>query len=212
VSATTGFANVRVRSRGDLRNASSTLDPNYADTGNFYATSQFLLDPEFAVIWGPWLFQGEYTTSWFNGAFPAKNVAQNLGTVFMEGGYVEALVFLTGENRVYNRQQGVFNRVVPKSSFDPKKGTWGAWQLGLRYDTLDLNYGPLVNGGNASDVTFGLNWFLNGNARFQLNWVIAWVNNAPSATFPGTLGNLNGARFTGDGTINSFAARMDFNF
>lgn len=211
VSATTGFANVRVRSRGALRNSASTLDPNYADTGNFYATSQFLLDPELAVVWGPWLIQSEYTGSWFNGAFPAKNIPTTLGTVFMNGYYVEALCFLTGENRVYNRQQGVFNRVVPNTNFDPKKGTWGGWQVGVRYDTLNLNSG-LVNGGNSSDVTFGLNWFLNGNARFQFNWALAWINNAPPVTYPGTLASLNGSRFVGSGAINSFGARMDFNF
>ncbi len=60
VSATNSFDNVRVRSRGDLRNASSTLDPNFADTGNFYATSQTLLSPELAIVWGPWFFQSEW--------------------------------------------------------------------------------------------------------------------------------------------------------
>ncbi len=212
VSATTDFDNVRVRSRGDLRNAASTLDPNYADTGNFYAISQTLINPELAMVWGPWLFQSEYTASWFNGARPAKNVNTSLGSVFMEGGYVEALYFLTGENRTYNRLQGVFNRVIPNNNLDRRKGTWGAWQAGVRYDWLDLNSGALVNGGNASDITFGLNWFLNANARFQFNYVLSWVNNAPSATFPGTLGALNGSRFVGDGTINSFGARMDFNY
>lgn len=43
-------------------------------------------------------------------------------------------------------------------------------------------------------------------------WSRLWVNNAPSTTFPGNLGNLNGARFIGDGTINSLGTRMDFNF
>ncbi|HEY4259426.1 MAG TPA: porin, partial [Schlesneria sp.] len=33
-------ANIRLRSRGDLRNAASTLTPNYADTGNFFADNQ----------------------------------------------------------------------------------------------------------------------------------------------------------------------------
>lgn len=212
VSKTTAFDNVRLRSRGDLRNAASALDPNYADTGNFYATSQVLIDPELAVVFGPWLFQAEYTNSWFYGAKPAKNVATSLGSVYMQGGYVEALYFLTGENRTYNRQQGVFNRVVPKDNWDRRTGKWGAWQVGVRYDWLDLNSGTLVNGGNASDMTFGLNWFLNANARFQFNYVLSWVNNAPPVTFPGTVGALNGSRFVGDGTINSFGARMDYNF
>jgi phosphate-selective porin OprO/OprP len=212
VSAQTGFDNVRLRSRGDLRNAVSTLDPNFADTGNFYATSQVLIDPEIAVIYGPWMLQGEYVTSWFYGARPAKNVATSLGSVFTEGGYIEALYFLTGENRTYNRLQGVFNRVIPNHNLDRRTGTWGAWQAGVRYDTIDLNSGALLNGGNASNVTWGLNWFLNPNARFQFNYVLSWVNNAPAVTYPGTLGSLNGSRFVGDGTINSVGVRMDFNF
>lgn len=212
VSAATGFDNVRLRSRGVLRNVASTLDPNYVDTGNFFANSQTLLNPELAIVCGPWLIQSEYTASWFSGAKPAKNVPASLGSVCLQGSYVEALVFLTGETRAYNRQQGVFGRVVPINNWDRSKGTWGAWQVGLRYNTIDLNSGPLLNGGNESDVTFGLNWFLNANARFQFNYVLSWVNNAPSVTYPGTAGALNGARFVGDGSINSFGARMDFNF
>jgi phosphate-selective porin OprO/OprP len=212
VSATTEFDNIRVRSRGDLRNAASTLDPNFADTGNFYATSQVVLNPELAFQWGPFLVQAEYSASWFYGALPAKNITTSLGSVFMEGGYVETLYFLTGENRFYNRQLGTFGRTIPRNNANFKEGTWGAWQVGMRYDWLDLNSGALVNGGNASNVTIGLNWFLNPNARFQFNCVVSWVNNAAPVTFPGTLGALNGSRFLGDGTITSFGGRMDFNF
>lgn len=215
VSATTGFDNVRVRSRGVLRNAASTLTPNFADTGNFYTQSQTVLDPELAIVWGPWFFQSEYTTSWFNGARAAQNLpASSLGRVFMQGGYAEALVFLTGEHKEYYRQTGMFGRVVPNQNANFKNGTWGAWQVGIRFDWLDLNSGTggVVNGGNAQDMTLGLNWFLNPNARFQLNYVCSWVNNAAAVTYPGTVGALNGSRFTGDGTINSFGARMDFNF
>ena len=77
VAAGTSFDNVRVRSRGVLRNAASTLDPNFADTGNFYATGQTVLNPEFAMVWGPWLFQAEYSQSWFYGVKPAKTFPRN---------------------------------------------------------------------------------------------------------------------------------------
>jgi len=93
--------------------------------GNFYATSQTLINPELAIVWGPWLIQSEYTGSWFYGAKPAKNNPTSLGSVFMEGGYVETLCFLTGENRDYNRQQGVFNRVVPKENWSRKERKLG---------------------------------------------------------------------------------------
>ena len=67
--------NVRIRSRGDIRSTASVLDPNFADTGNFYATGQGLLCPELAVVWGPWLFQAEYEESYMVGAQRKKGSA-----------------------------------------------------------------------------------------------------------------------------------------
>jgi phosphate-selective porin OprO/OprP len=203
--------NIRIRSRGDLRNAAATLDPNYLDTGNFFTTSQLLIAPELVAQYGPWLFRSEYAASWFYDARPTQTSPTSLGSVFFQGGYISALYFFTGENRTYIRQSGVFGRTIPNENFSFSKRTWGAWQGGIRFDWQDLNSG-LVNGGNAQDLTFGLNWFLNPNARFQFNYVLSWVNNGPAVTFPGTVGALNGARFVGDGKINSFGGRMDFTF
>jgi phosphate-selective porin OprO/OprP len=204
--------NIRLRSRGDLRNAASTLDPNYLDTGNFFTTGQLLIAPELVAQYGPWLFRSEYAASWFYDARPTQTSATSLGSVFFQGGYISALYFFTGENRTYVRQSGVFARTLPNENFNFNKRTWGAWQGGIRFDWQDLNYGKFVNGGNCQDLTFGLNWFLNPNARFQFNYVMSWLNNGPAVTFPGTVGALNGARFVGDGTINSFGGRMDFTF
>lgn len=212
VGAAQGYDNIRIRSRGDLRNASSTLDPNYADTGNFYAAGQTLVNPEVAVQLGSLIIQAEYVASFINGARPAKNIPVSLGDVFMHGGYVEGLYFLTGENRNYNRQTGVFGRVIPKENANWKECTYGAWQAGIRFDWLNLNSGSLINGGSNENLTLGLNWFLNPNARFQFNYVFSWVNNAPPTTYPGSIGSLNGSRFVGDGVINSFGGRLDFNF
>ncbi len=122
--------NVRVRSRGDLRNTASTLDPNYADTGNFYAANQALFNPELAVQWGSWLLQAEYERSYFGGAAVTQG-GQSLGNVNFSGGYCELLYFLTGENRIYNRQAGIFNRVVPISNAHIVRGAGCCgWALG----------------------------------------------------------------------------------
>jgi phosphate-selective porin OprO and OprP len=223
VGAAQNGDNVRVRSRGDIRNTSSTLDPNFADTGNFYATSQGLLCPEIMVQLGPLLIQAEYEQSYFNQA-ATSNITTvgsplagtKLGQAFFQGGYVEALYFLTGENRQYNRQSGVFNRVVPFENAFWTRGARcygrGAWQVGVRFDWLDLNSG-LIQGGNSENATVGLNWFLNPNARFQLNYVCSWFNNTTSPLAgAATTGFLAGSRFGGDGNINSVGARLDFNF
>lgn len=211
-AASQAGTNIRVRSRGDLRNGSSTLDPNFADTGNFYATNQVLMCPEFAMVWGPWLVQAEYEVSWFGSAAVQKGGIP-LGTVFFQSGYAEALYFLTGENRQYNRQSGTFGRVVPFQNASWTNGGFigGAWQLGIRYDYTNLNSG-LVRGGQSENLTLGLNWFLNSNARFQVNYVCSWVDNVAGPSVPAVPTSLNGSLFVGSGVINSAGARMDFNF
>lgn len=214
--ANTDGTNVRIRTRGDLRNTSSTLDPNYTDTGNFYAESQTVLCPEAVVQWGSLLLQAEWEKAYMGGA-AARKGGTGLGNVNFQGGYVEALYFLTGENRAYNRQQGVFGRVVPIENAHFTRGVGmvgkGAWQVGLRYDWMNLNSG-LVQGGDVQNMTLGLNWFLNPNARFQFNYIYTNFDNAAlvPAGFLGTVGSLSGARFAGTGAQNSLGMRMDFNF
>lgn len=204
--------NIRLRSRGDLRNASSTLDPNYADTGNFFATSQVLVDPELVVQLGPLLLRTEYCASWLQGARPFQGSAISLGdNVFMYGGYAEALYFLTGENRDYNRVSGVFNRVIPKNNANFSEGKYGAWQVGARYDWLNLN-SPGINGGKSQNVTFGINWFLNPNLRFQANYVLGYVDNLGPSGIVATNGALVGSKFIGDGMIQSVGTRMDWTY
>jgi phosphate-selective porin OprO/OprP len=214
-AAYTGGTNVRIRARGDVRNMPSTLPPNYVDTGNFYATSQTLLNPELALVYGPWLFQAEYEWCNMGGAAQVKG-GPALGTTQFQGGYAQVLYFLTGENRAYNRKTANFGRVVPYENMYRTKDTGfcglGAWQLGFRYDWLDLNSGGAagVNGGNVQNFTLGLNWFLNPNTKIQFNY----VNANPNSVTPvaGLNNSLNGSHFVGNGTINSFGTRLAWDF
>lgn len=211
--ANTDGTNVRIRARGDLRNPASTLDPNFVDTGNFYALGQNLICPEMAIVWGPWLFQAEYEAVWMTGA-SSKKGGTSLGNVLFQGGYGEVLYFLTGEHRIYQRLPGVFGRVIPNSNAFWTRGAGfskGAWQVGARVDTLNLNSG-FVQGGNVTNLTLGVNWFLNPNMRIQLNYVHSKFDNSAPTTFPGTAFSLNGSRFVGDGHINMIGTRLDFNF
>lgn len=212
LSAQDNGTNIRIRSRGDLRNASSTIDPNYADTGNFYAENQLLFDPELVVQYGSLLLRAEYCASLLQGARPFQGSAVSLGDhVFMYGGYAEALYFLTGENRDYNRVSGVFNRVIPKNNANFSECHYGAWQVGVRYDYLNVNSRG-INGGQNQDGTFGINWFLNPNLRFQCNYVLSWVNNAGPSGIVATNGALVGAKFVGDGLIQSVGTRIDWTY
>ena len=131
----------------------------------------------------------------------------------MNGGYAEALYFLTGENKSYNRQSGIFVQTIPKNNVNFSQCQYGAWQVGLRYDWLDLNSGA-ISGGRNQDVTLGLNWWINANIRYQFNVVGTYLNNPSTiAAQPGnTIGSLQGSQFTGEGLITAVGARMDITY
>jgi phosphate-selective porin OprO/OprP len=79
--------------------------------------------------------------------------------------------FLTGENRKYKRENGVFSRVKPNKNFRWGRGKGkGAIELAARYSELDLS-DEGIDGGRLQDLTLGVNWYLNPNTRVMLNYV-----------------------------------------
>src|SRR5262249_34332225 len=152
------------------------------DTGTINGSTQEILDVELAAVFGPWTFQSEYYCTWIHDASVsgASPPATNGGTLFYQGAYAEALYFLTGEYRAYDRKSATFDRVVPLRDFNIWGGApgWGAWQVGLRYSYLDLRSGG-VKGGTLHDVVLGLNWFLNPNMKIQWNLALDYRESSP---------------------------------
>ena len=84
--------------------------------------------------------------------------------------------FLTGENRKYKKENGVFSRVKPNKNFHWGRGKGkGAIELAARYSELDLS-DEEIDGGRLQDLTLGVNWYLNPNTRVMLNYVRANVD------------------------------------
>ena len=73
---------------------------------------------------------------------------------------------MTGESRRYKK--GVFGGVTPKNSVS--KGGKGAWELGIRYSTLDLT-DRNIEGGEIDAMTWGLNWYPTATLRLSANYV-----------------------------------------
>jgi phosphate-selective porin OprO/OprP len=138
----------------------------YVDTGDFLTSGVDLINPELALVYGPFSFQGEYALAMVDRSLPNPD---------FWGFYVYGSYFITGENRVY--KGGDFDRVKPKHNFLAEGGGLGAWEVALRYSYLDLADAGLgtVNGqgGKLGDLTFGLNWYLNPNVRWMFNYVYA---------------------------------------
>jgi phosphate-selective porin OprO/OprP len=135
-------------------------------TGNIAADSVVAINPEFALVHGPLSIQGELFHVWGD--------AGEVDDPRFWGGYCYVSYFLTGEHRPYNLITGTFARVRPEANFDCRQGTWGAWELGLRYSYIDLNDG-MIRGGKEHNVTVGLNWYLHPKIRVMMNYVRAEV-------------------------------------
>lgn len=148
---------------GSLRTA------NFVDTGVLRLDDYHVAGLEACAVWGSLSMQGEYVVL-------AANETNGSTPVF-HGGYVEAMYWLTGENRQYNRRSGTFGAVPLNSNFfrvrteDGRICTGpGAWELTARLSNLNLTSAD-VAGGELADVTLGLNWYYAVRCRVMFNYV-----------------------------------------
>jgi phosphate-selective porin OprO and OprP len=153
---------------------------------------------EAAAAWGPLFFQGEYF--WFqidreNATTPntsaAPNIPGGLPSLHFDGGYAQASWTITGESRPYIPATGAYGRLTPFNPVNPGFTGWGAWEIAARYSVMNLNddFGAItgIEGGKQQIFTAGLNWYVNTNIAFKLNYLhgIFEKQALPTATIPG---------------------------
>ncbi|HJR75052.1 MAG TPA: OprO/OprP family phosphate-selective porin [Luteimonas sp.] len=151
----------------------------YVDTGSSLTSANSLsnrtdrvsvIGAETLWVTGPFKLQAEYMT------IDADRYG-GLPNFSGDGFYVSGLWNITGETWGYKAGTPVTNL--------PDEPGAGLWQLGLRYDTIDLNDGnvrpgatptaaPIVDGvlgGKMDSWTVGVNWYWRSNFKFMLNYV-----------------------------------------
>jgi phosphate-selective porin OprO/OprP len=156
----------RVRQRPEVH-----LAPRFVDTDDFGAEDASLYDFELAAQYGPYSLQGEYMLADVSGK--ASGTLPDPGNPLLSGWYAYASWVITGEHRIYKQDEGAFSGVNPKRNF--LRGGPGAFELAVRYSNLDLDDED-VSGGTLDDVTVGLIWYLNPNARVMFNYVHAMLD------------------------------------
>jgi phosphate-selective porin OprO and OprP len=172
----TGVKSITLSDRPELR-----IDPtSLLTTGAIANVSDAqVYSGEVAGNYGSLLVQGEYFY---------YNIDRSLGlsSLTFNGGYVEAGWILTGESRAYSNPTASYLGVIPKDPFSLSGGGWGAWEIAARFSTIDLNdqLGSVegVAGGKQTILTAGLNWYVNRNIRFVLNYLHGWIDKPVSAT------------------------------
>ena len=129
----------------------------FVDTGTMRAADRAsTVGVEGLWVRGPFKLQGEYMSTDVKRYDAFEDFSG-------DGYYVSGLWNLTGETWGY--KAGVPTTGLPD---DPAKGMW---QLGLRYDAIDLTDGAVV-GGEMDSVTAGVNWYWRSNFKFMLNYVM----------------------------------------
>ncbi len=145
---------IRLRSRPN-----ADLSNRLIDSGTLRnADRQSILGAEAFWVHGPFKLQGEYMRS------KVDRYGAGASDYTTDGGYISGVWNVTGETWGYKAG-------TPTTPLPDEPAT-GMWQLGLRYDTLDLNDG-VVHGGKMNTITAGVNWYWHSNFKFMLNYVKA---------------------------------------
>ncbi len=131
--------------RTDIRLVDTGIRPDVKDSSAFGL--------ELAGALGPLTIRSEFYSAGWSREF--------LEDTRFNGMYVEGSWFLTGETANY--RDGKFIRPVIK-------GARGAWEVALRFSTLDLNDKD-VQGGTQDNFSLGLNWYSRTHWRFMGNLI-----------------------------------------
>jgi phosphate-selective porin OprO and OprP len=195
----TGAQTLTLSDRPELRIDPTTLISTGALAG---VSGAQVYSVEAAATFGPLFLQGEYF--WFN--VDRQNNPVPLSSVKFEGGYAQAAFALTGETRKYNPASASYGGIVPKNPFTLDGTGWGAWEVGGRVSMMDLNnqlgIANGVAGGRQLVYTVALNWYVNRNVRFMLDYLHGNVARQLSPT-----------NFTDAGsTFDAFAMRTQVAF
>ena len=172
------------------------IDPtNFINTGALGTvanpvTSTQVYTGELAGTLGAFFFQGEYFKYHVNRAnyVPTANVNGDPNKLNFEGAYVEAS-YAWGGRRTYSANCGCYGGINPINPFSVSGGGMGAFEIAARVSYADFvdKYNSSfvaaaqpgsVNGGRQTNYTVALNWFLNSNMLFKLNYVHSNLNRA----------------------------------
>jgi len=134
---------------------------NFVDTEKLTDVDRYLsLGAELAVVQDRFSGQMEYIRT--------KLERDTASDPAFDGWYMQTGWFLTDDTRPYTYKGAKFKAVKPNNPVG--KGGIGAWELALRYSTIDL-IDAGIDGGEMDNMTLGLNWFPVAGLRFSANYI-----------------------------------------
>lgn len=153
----------RFRTRDGAR-----TDERWLNTGRIGGAENYqIIGLESLFNVGPFQAVSEFEHTWLQ-----RDTGEDLQ---FKGAYFYLSYFLTGEHIPYERTSGTIGRVKPFENFflvdNSCGGTsagWGAWNVAVRYDYLDLS-DDNVRGGVGEAWTTALNWHWTPYSKVQFD-------------------------------------------
>lgn len=141
--------------------------PRFVDTGKdvFAAESSTLYNWEAGWRSGPYWLMAEYSDNHID--------APSVGNPNFTGYHISGTWSLSGEMRPYLKSSGVF-RDLPIAQ-NVNQGGWGAWEVGLRFSSIDLTEG-LIEGGEMDIATAQINWWATKSLMVSANYRRTWTD------------------------------------
>jgi len=143
---------------------------SYASTVSA-AGEQYRIDPQFFYYWGPFGVLGEYIVS---SQKVKASSARQTERFDNRAWQIEASYFLTGDGNSFRSTSR--NAFRPEHPFTFGGGGWGAFEFVARIGQLSLDraafptYASSSSAREATSWGVGLNWYLNSNIRFYLDF------------------------------------------
>ena len=175
---------------GDIRTASTNLEwLDYVPTIDADG-ARTRVGLELAWLVGPFGLKAEYHS--MSQRLDAPTLSAE--TIGYDGFYIIATYWVTGEDETFGR---------PKVAEPLTDGGPGAWELGLRFSSLDVENDIFGSGfatrpdstDGIDELVFGVNWWPIQNARVSFNYVHTWLNN------PITVGRLGMDRMDSEDAV-----------
>ena len=129
---------------------------------------------------GPYWFLAEYTDNHVD--------APDVGNPRFKGYHISGTWSLSGEVRPYRKPSGAFSGLPVAQNVN--QGGWGAWELGLRFSSVDLTDGD-IDGGEMDVATAQVAWWATRNMLVSVNARRTWTD-----------------RFGFDGEMDAVTARV----
>ncbi|SFS64596.1 OprO/OprP family phosphate-selective porin [Lutibacter maritimus] len=145
--------------RFSTRSHSSINRKKYIDTDDILnVDNNTMVNFELAGRYKGFMFQSEYK-------LVTVNRNDDLDAINFNGFYVQGAYLLFGGHHNYNAEEGEFTRITRGKEY-------GDLELAVRYDFVDANdFDNGIYGGSAEGYTVGLNYHVNPNVKFMLNYI-----------------------------------------